>query len=82
MGLRREVDDEIRVILPDEGRHKLLVADIAVDKDVPLVVLDILQVLQVAGIGQGVQIDDANVRVLFQHIVDKGSSDKPGAAGD
>ena len=82
MGLRREVDDVVRVILPDERRHKLLVADIAVDKEVPGVVLDILQILQIAGIGQGVQIDDANVRVLFQHIVDKGSSDKPGATGD
>lgn len=82
MGLRRKVDDEIRVILPDERGHKLLVADIAVDKDVPLVVLDVLQVLQIAGIGQGIQVDDANVRILFQHIVDKGGSDKPGAAGN
>ena len=82
MGLRREVDDEIRVILPDERRHQLLVADIAVDKDVPLVVLDILQVLQIAGIGQGVQIDDANVRILFQHVVDKGGADKTGTSGN
>ena len=46
------------------------------------VALDVLQVLQVAGVGQLVQIDEADVLVLLQHVMHKVGADETGTAGN
>lgn len=81
MGFGSKVDDVIGIIIGNELCHEFLVADIPVDKDVPRVILQILQILQVSGVCQGVQVDDANVGVFVQHIVNEGRSDETRTAG-
>jgi len=39
------------------------------------------QVLQIARIGQGVEVDDVILRVLFQDVANEIRTDEPGAAG-
>ncbi len=72
-----KVDDIIRIVLSDQVGDERFVADVALHKDVTGVILDVLQVLEVAGIGQLVEVDEADVLILFQHIVDKVRADKP-----
>ena len=82
MGLRREVDDAIRVMLPQQPGHQGLVANVAVDENVPPIPLRLLQVLHIARIGEGVQVDNADIRIFPQQIQHHVGADKPGAAGD
>ena len=71
VALGGEVDDIVKVILLEQGRYQFLVADIPLDEDVPGVPFHALQVFQVPGVGQLVQVDQENVIVLFQHVVDE-----------
>ena len=82
MALSREVYDIVKVILLEQGRYQFLVADIPLDEDVPGVPFHVLQVFQVPGVGQLVQVDQENVIVLFQHVVDEVGANEAGAAGD
>ena len=65
MALGGKVDDVIEVIFLEQPFDQFLVADIALHKDVARVALDALQVFQVAGIGQLVQVDQQDVVMLF-----------------
>ena len=67
---------------PYQVSDKSLIADIALDEDMAGIVLDIFQVFQVAGIGQLIQVDQADILVFFQHIVDKVGANKTGTAGN
>ena len=69
MALSGKVDDIIEIVLCKQALHQLLVADV-------------LQVLQIAGIGQLIQVDQQDLGVLLEHIVNKVGADKTGAAGD
>ena len=80
--LRRKVDDAVKVVFFKQRRHQFLVADIALHKDVALIPFHALQVLQIAGIRQLVQIDQENIVVLFEHVIYEVRSDKTRAAGD
>ena len=72
MRLSCEVDDVVGVVVRDELRHQLFITDISVNKDMPFIVLQILQIFQVTGIGQRIKVDNLDVRVLLQHVVNEG----------
>ena len=82
MALGRKVDDVIEIILCEQALHQLLIADIALHKDMAGVALDVLQVFQIARIGQLIQVDQQDLRVLLEHIMHKVRANKAGAAGD
>ena len=46
------------------------------------ITLHVLQVFQVAGVGQLIQVNQQDLRVLFEHIMHKVGTNKTGAAGD
>ena len=46
------------------------------------VVLDVAQVLEVAGVGELVEVDDLDVVVLGEHVAHEVGADEAGAAGD
>lgn len=64
MAFGSKVDDVIRVIFGDQVSDKSLIADITLDEDMAGIVLDIFQVFQVAGIGQLIQVDQADILVF------------------
>ena len=82
MALGGKVDDVIEIILLEQAFHQLLIADIALHKHMAGVALHVLQVFQIAGVGQLIQIDQQDLRLLFEHIMHKVGTNKTGAAGD
>ncbi len=82
MALGGKVDNIIEIILLEQAFHQLLVADIALHEHMTGVALHVLQVLQVACVGQLIQVDQQDLRVFLEHIMHKVGADKTGAAGD
>ena len=82
VALRGKVDDVIEIVLCKQALDQLLVADVALHEDVAGVALNVLQVLEVAGVGQLVEVDQQDLGVFLEHIMHKVGTDKTGAAGD
>ena len=64
MRLSRQVDDSVHLLLLHELVEGLEVADVHSDEPVIRLVLNVLEVLEVAGIGQLVEVYDPVVRVF------------------
>jgi len=80
VSLGREVDDGVGA---GEGRaHDTGVADVPAHERVARVALDVAQVLEVAGVGEFVEVDDLDVLMGAQQVTDEVRADEPGAAGD
>ena len=79
MALGGEVYDGIR--LRHQLRDDSAITDIAAHEAVARVAFHIAQVVQVAGVGELVQVDHVVV-VLRQHVADEVAADEAGAAGD
>ncbi len=82
MTLGRQVDDTVHLLLPHQLQHPLEVADIHLHELVIGPVLDILQVGQIAGIGQFIQVDNLVLRIFVHKKPDYMAADKPGTSGD
>ncbi len=82
MGLRRKVDDAVDLLFLHEFEDALKVADVHLHKPVVGLVLDVLQISQVTGIGQFVQVDDPVLRVLVDKQPYYVAANETGAAGD
>ena len=81
MGFGRKVQDGSRFVFGQQTGHQIFVTNIALNEDVTLVVSQRRQVVQIAGIGQFVQIDDGLI-MAGKPCVDKIAADKTCAAGD
>ena len=80
MTFSREVNDGLRLILGQGLRQNPRVIDIASDKDMPRVILEANQILQVARVGQLVVVDDpaAGLADRLEHEI---RSNEPCSAG-
>src|SRR5207249_287105 len=78
--LGREVDD-VGDAVPHRGPDGLPVGDVAADELVPRVALDVLEVGEVAGVGQGVEVDDRHAGVGGEEVADEVRPDEPAPAG-
>ena len=58
------MNDTVNFVLLKQGTHFLKIADVGLDKGVVRLVLNILEVSEVTGVGEGIQIDDVVIRVL------------------
>ena len=59
------MDDSVHCIFGEDAGYQLMITDITLDEEVIILSFDILQVLQIAGIGQGIEVDDHVVRILL-----------------
>ena len=75
-----EVDDGVGGV-GDGVAHGLSVGDVGADELVSLVG-DAIEVLEVAGVGQEVDIDDADVGALVEDDADETGADEAGASRD
>ena len=82
MALGCQVNDAVHVILLEQMAHGFEVADVGLDKGVVGLVLNVLEVGQVAGVGELVEINDLVVRVFVDKKSDYMAADKSGPAGD
>lgn len=81
MRLRREIDDDIRLLLLKNAVNRLAVRDIRTDELEVLLLHRALKRLEIARIRQLVDADNAVRRMLLEHIVNKIRTNKPGPAG-
>ena len=82
MGFRREVDHPVHMLLQHEGKHPLEVADVHFDEPVVGPVFNVLEIREIARIGEFVQVDDPVVRILVHEQPHDMAADEAGAAGN
>ena len=75
-----QVDDRVYLKTAEKGFDQLGIGDVALDKAVVGRLFDILQVLQIAGVGQFVQIEDPIMRVLVHKMSDHMRTNKTGSS--
>ena len=79
MRLGREVDHRLRLMLAKQFAHEVQVADIAMH-EVMAISRHRRQRLQIAGVGEAVEVDDEGVG-RSRLLADIAAADKSGAAG-
>ena len=82
MALGGEVYDAVDVFILHQLVDTLEVADVHLDEAVVRLVLDVLQVGEVAGVGQLVEVDDFVFRIFVDEEADDVAADEAGAACD
>ena len=82
MALGGEVDDRLDAVLAQQRRDHLAVADVGAHEDVAAIALQVAQVLQVAGVGEGVDVDQQVVGPAPAHQPRETGADEAGPAGD
>ena len=80
MALRRKVHDDVRLLLLKQVKHELPVRDVPADELVVGGLLHLRQVLQVARVGQKIQVYDLMLRVLLHHMNHKIGTDEAGSS--
>src|SRR5437867_97165 len=81
MCLGGKVDDRLNAMLPRDSVNESRITDIPVDKGVARMPLDVSQVLQIAGVAEGIEIDHLRVS-LPEEETDEVRPDEPRPAGD
>ena len=81
MRLRREVDDDVRLLLLEDTVDRTAVCDVRADEFEVLLLHRRLERLEVARIRQLVDTDDAVTRMLLEHVVDEVRANEAGTAG-
>ncbi len=82
MGFRREVDNDVGLLLCEETVHRRPVTDVRPDEAEVRLVHDGRQGRYVPRVGELVQADDAPAGMDLEHMEDEVGADKPGPAGD
>ena len=82
MGLGGEVDDAVDLFVLHQFVDAVEVADVHLDELVVLLVLDVLQVGEIAGIGQLVQVNYLVLWIFVYEEADDVAADETGSAGD
>ena len=77
----REVHDRSHVVLPEQARRELVVADVAAHEGELRLRPDGFEAGQIPGVGQGVEHDDAIGRMRAQPVMDEVGADEPGTTG-
>ncbi len=81
MGLRCKIYDGPRLVFSQQFGDQCRIADVAVGEDVAGVVFQADQVLEIAGVGEFVEIDDGLI-AAGQPVEHKIGADESGAASD
>src|SRR5439155_20100376 len=87
-----KVDDGLRpgrtAVPRQQGPHQCEIPDVAAHESVPAVpvppeaLLDVLEALHIARVGEQVEVHHVDVVLVLQHPADEVGSDEAGAAGD
>lgn len=81
MRLRREVDDDVRLLLLEDAVDGLTVRDVRADEFEVRLLHRRLERLEIARIRQLIHADDAVSWMLLEHVVDEVRANKAGTAG-
>ena len=81
MRLRREVDDDVRLLLLKDAVDRTAVRDVRANELEVLLLHHRLKRLEIARIRQLVDADDAVARMLLEHVVNEVRANEAGTAG-
>ncbi len=81
VGFGGEVDDGAGLVFGEQFGDQVEVFDVAFDEDVARIALQRGQVLQVAGVGEGIEVEDRLAGTRYP-VQDKVCADEAGATGD
>jgi hypothetical protein len=84
VALRREVDHRIDLVLGKDSPHGVGVANIDLDKGVSRTVCfgESVKAGLVARVGEGIEVDQPQLRISGEGRAHEVASDEPGATGD
>ena len=82
VALRREVDDDVGMLLLEEFVDRLAIADVRLHEAEVGVIHHAPERGQIARIGELIQTHDAIIGILFEDMENKIAADKPRPAGD
>ena len=80
MAFRRHMNNSIA--FARQLTDQFTIPDVPANKAIALVAFEVRKVLGVAGVGQGVQIDEGMLRMLAQHVAHEVGPDEAAAAGE
>ena len=77
-----EIDDGVELFLVQQGVHLVPVGDVGLEKFVTFAMLldDAVEIGQISGVGEGVNICDVRRLVMLQNVTNKVTPDEPTAA--
>ena len=81
VALGGEMDEGVNLVFAQQAVHQPPVANIALDEDMPGGIGQIAQVVQRTGVGQQVEVDDADFGIGDQQMANEIAADETGAAG-
>ena len=81
MAFRRKVDDALDVVLVEEVVYQRFIADVSLDEGVVGHTSAFPEVVQVACIGEFVEVDDMVVWVFLREVRDEVGTDESGSTG-
>ena len=64
MALGSEMDDAIHLVVLHQLQHQVEITDVALNKSIVRLILDVLEVSQVTSVSQLVEIDDVILRIF------------------
>lgn len=76
MAFSRQMDDTVYMVLLHDFLHFLVVADIGFDESVVRLVFDVLQIGQVTGVGQFIQVDNVILGIFVDEQTDYMAADE------
>jgi len=79
--LRREVDDGVYTVLPQQAIDQAAIPNVAVHKGMSIFCGQSLEVLAASSIGQRIEIDEADARPRSEEVADEIGADEAGTAG-
>ena len=82
MAFGRQVDDAVHFLLLHQFEHAFEVADVHLHELVVGLVLNVLEIGQIARISELIQVDDLVLRVLVHKQTDYVRANEAGPAGD
>ena len=83
MGFGSEINDGVELVLGHELIHLIGIGDVALEKFVAIAVLlgHAIEVGEVAGVGQDIDIREVSRLVMFQNVANKVAANETAAAG-
>jgi len=81
VALGGEVEHGARLVRSQQLRHQLGVVDVALDENVPCIAAQAVEVAQIAGVGELVEVDDGLV-LLCQPLQHEVGADEARSAGN
>ena len=82
MAFSSQMDDTVYTILLHDFLHLFVVADVGFDESVVRLVFDVLQIGQVTGVGQFVQVDNVILGIFVDEQSDYMAADESGTASN